>query len=505
MITNFILAPILMHLFTAILLLFTLKHIRLQKIISVVGNFLAFLLCIRLFYATDKYNYLIVQVGDWQAPFGIIFVSDTLSSIMTLLTAIVSLTVGIYSTAAINTSRIRFGYFMNFHFLVMGLLGVFLTGDVFNLYVWFEIVIISSFVLLTLGGKKMQMEGAIKYVSINMLASTIFLTAIGILYGITGTLNMADLAVKIGEVENEGLVSVTALLFFAGFGIKSAIFPMYFWLPSSYHTPPSAIAAVFGSLLTKMGVYALIRTFTLIFQPDDFIKTVFIVLAIMTLVTGGLGTINKKSVRRTISYLIVCHIGYLIIGLGLYTELAFVGVIFYLIQDVIIKSNLLMISGVIQKIRGTIDMTRLGGLAKDYPRLSLIFAVAMFSLIGIPPLSGFWPKIQFFGESLNSGEYVLLGAYVVASFVTLVVIARMWSEVFWKESPKPLTEEIDHFAHMPLSGKFALIAPIATLSFVSLYIGLNAESVYEIAQRTAHELMHPSLYIDAVLHNKFTK
>jgi len=150
-------------------------------------------------------------------------------------------------------------------------------------------------------------------------------------------------------------------------------------------------------------------------------------------------------------------------------------------------------------------MTRLGGLAKDYPRLSLIFAVAMFSLIGIPPLSGFWPKIQFFGESLNSGEYVLLGAYVVASFVTLVVIARMWSEVFWKESPKPLTEEIDHFAHMPLSGKFALIAPIATLSFVSLYIGLNAESVYEIAQRTAHELMHPSLYIDAVLHNKFTK
>ena len=301
MITNFILAPILMHLFTAILLLFTLKHIRLQKIISIVGNFVAFLLCIRLFYATDKYNYLIVQVGDWQAPFGIIFVSDTLSSIMTLLTALVSLTVGIYSTATINTSRIRFGYFMNFHFLVMGLLGVFLTGDIFNLYVWFEIVIISSFVLLTLGGKKMQMEGAIKYVSINMLASTIFLTAIGILYGITGTLNMADLAIKINQVENEGLVSVTALLFLAGFGIKSAIFPMYFWLPSSYHTPPSAIAAIFGGLLTKMGVYALIRTFTLIFQPDDFIKTVFIVLAIMTLVTGGLGTINKKSVRRTIS------------------------------------------------------------------------------------------------------------------------------------------------------------------------------------------------------------
>src|SRR5690554_7097315 len=305
MITNFILAPILMHLFTAILLLFTLKHIRLQKIISIVGNFVAFLLCIRLFYATDKYNYLIVQVGDWQAPFGIIFVSDTLSSIMTLLTAIVSLTVGIYSTAAINTSRIRFGYFFIFHFLIMGLLGVFLTGDIFNLYVWFEVVIISSFVLLTLGGKKMQMEAGIKYVTMNMLASIIFLTAIGILYGITGTLNMADLAVKIGEVENRGLVSVTALLFFAGFGIKSAVFPLYFWLPSSYHTPPSAIAAIFGGLLTKMGIYAMIRTFTLIFQPNEFMQNVIIIIAILTLITGALGSINKRSIRRLISYLIV--------------------------------------------------------------------------------------------------------------------------------------------------------------------------------------------------------
>lgn len=505
MITNFILAPILMHLFTAILLLFTLKHIRLQKIISIVGNFVAFLLCIRLFYATDKYNYLIVQVGDWQAPFGIIFVSDTLSSIMTLLTALVSLTVGIYSTAAINTSRIRFGYFMNFHFLVMGLLGVFLTGDVFNLYVWFEIVIISSFVLLTLGGKKMQMEGAIKYVSINMLASTIFLTAIGILYGITGTLNMADLAIKINQVENEGLVSVTALLFLAGFGIKSAIFPMYFWLPSSYHTPPSAIAAIFGGLLTKMGVYALIRTFTLIFQPDDFIKTVFIVLAIMTLVTGGLGTINKKSVRRTISYLIVCHIGYLIIGLGLYTELAFVGVIFYLIQDVVVKSNLLMITGILHKIRNTIDMTRLGGFGKDYPKISFIIAIAMFSLAGIPPLSGFWPKIQLFGESLKAEQYALLGAIIFASFVTLYVIAKMWSEVFWKDSPKRLTEDIDRFAPLRLSKKVALIGPIVVLSCISLFIGLNAEEIYSLAEKTAKELMNPSLYIDAVLNGVFER
>lgn len=505
MITNFILAPILVHMITAVLLLFFWQKVQAQKIISIVGNSLAFLLCIRLFIATQQEGFLILQAGGWQAPFGITFVSDSFSSIMVLLTAIVSLAVGIYSSASLNVSRIKYGYFFIFHFLIMGLLGAFLTGDIFNLYVWFEVVIISSFVLLTLGGKKMQMEAAIKYVTMNMLASIIFLTAIGILYGITGTLNMADLSLKIAKMPDSGLVSVTALLFFVGFGIKSAVFPLYFWLPSSYHTPPSAIAAIFGGLLTKMGVYAMIRVFTLIFQPDEFIRNVFIVIAIMTMITGALGTINKRSIRRLISYLIVCHIGYLIAGLGIYTELAMVGVIFYLIHDVIIKSNILMIMGVIYKIRETTDMRRLGGLGKDYPKFSFVVAIALFSLIGIPPLSGFWPKIQFFGESLKAEQYFLLGAFIIASFVTLFVIARMWTEVFWKESPKPLTEEIDHFANLDFWKKFALIAPIVTLAFVSLYIGFNAEGVYEIATKTANELMNPSVYIDAVLNNKFAK
>ncbi|MFA7444338.1 MAG: proton-conducting transporter membrane subunit [Flavobacteriaceae bacterium] len=499
MMTNFILAPILTHMITAVVLLFFWQRTQTQKVISVIGNSIAFLMCVRLFYATQEHGFLTLNVGGWKAPFGITFVSDTFSSVMVMLTALVSLAVGIYSTAALNPSRIKYGYFFLFHFLIMGLLGAFLTGDIFNLYVWFEIVIISSFVLLTIGGKKMQMEGAIKYVTLNMLASTIFLTAIGILYGITGTLNMADLAVKIAAIENRGLVSVTGLLFFAGFGIKSAIFPLYFWLPSSYHTPPSAIAALFGGLLTKMGVYAMIRMFTLIFRPDDFTLNVFVVIAVMTLITGALGTINKRSVRRMLSYLIVCHIGYLVAGIGIYTELAFVGVIFYLIHDVIVKSNLLMITGIIQKIRETIDMQRLGGLYKDYPKLSFIIAIAMFSLIGIPPLSGFWPKIMFFGESLKAEQYVLFGAIVLASFVTLFVVARMWSEVFWKESPKPLTEEIDHFAEVSFPQKVALIAPIAFLSLVSLYIGLNAEGIFEVAQKTAYELMHPNLYINAVL------
>ena len=499
MTTNFILAPILMHMLTAIMLLFFWQRVQAQKVISIIGNSVAFLMCIRLFNLTMEHGHLVLQVGNWQAPFGITFVSDTLSAVMVLLTAIVSLGVGIYSTAGINVSRIKFGYFFIYHFLIMGLLGSFLTGDIFNLYVWFEVVIISSFILLTVGGKKMQMEGAIKYVTMNMLASVIFLTAIGILYGITGSLNIADLAGKVAAIENRGLVTVTSLLFFVGFGIKSSVFPLYFWLPSSYHTPPSAIAAIFGGLLTKMGVYALFRVFTVIFQPDYFTLILFSVIAILTMFTGALGTINKRNIRRILSYLIVCHIGYLIAGLGLYTELAFAGVVFYLIHDVIVKSNVFMITGVLFKIRETVDMQRLGGLYKDYPKLSFVIAIVLFSLVGIPPLSGFWPKILLFQEAFKDGQFIMLGALIFASFVTLYVIARLWAEIFWKDSPKPLTEEIDHFAPFSLSGKIALVLPIVALAGVSLFIGLNANAIMEVSNRAAHEMMNPTVYINAVL------
>lgn len=499
MITNFILAPILAHMITAVVLLFIKNKVVAQKMFSIIGSVIAFLLSFVLLMETMEEGFLILNAGNWKAPLGITFVSDTFSALLVLLTSLTGLAVSIYSTVGISHRRIKYGYYSIFHFLLMGLSGSFLTGDIFNLYVWFEVVIISSFVLLTLGGKRMQMEGAIKYVAMNMLASVIFLTAIGVLYGITGTLNMADLAVKIQEVPNKGLVSVTSLLFFVGFGIKSAVFPLYFWLPSSYHTPPSAIAAVFGGLLTKMGVYAMFRIFTLIFIPDAFTLNVFVIVALATMLTGAFGTINKKSIRRIFSYLIVCHIGYLIAGLGLYTKAALIGALFYIVHDIVVKSNLFLVSGLIFKVRGSTDIRRLGGFYKDYPKLSLLMAIVLFSLVGIPPLSGFWPKIQLFQEAFERSEYILLGSLIFASFVTLFVIARVWSEVFWKDSPKPNTDEIDEFSPLDKPSKFMLVAPIVILAGASLFIGLGAEHVYDIVERIATELLDRDLYIQAVL------
>lgn len=495
---NFLILPIFAHLLTAILLIFAWSHINIQRVISVTGHIVAFFLSLHLFSKTWNAGILTMQAGGWKAPFGITFVSDTFSATFVVLTAVAGLAVGLYSTVSISKARMQFGYFIISHFLLMGLNGAFLTGDMFNLYVWFEIVIISSFVLMTLGGKKPQMEGAIKYVTLNMLASVIFLTAIALLYGLTGTLNMADLSLKVAQIEKKELVSVTSLFFFIGFGIKSAVFPLYFWLPSSYHTPPSAIAATFGGLLTKMGIYAMMRTFTLVFVPDPFTQNVLIGCAIMTLFTGAMGALNKTSIRRMFSYLIICHIGFLIGGLGLHTHVALAAVVFYLIHDIIVKTNLFLATGIIHKIRGSTDIRRLGGLYEEYPKLSLLMAIIFFSLVGIPPLSGFWPKIGLFQSSLDHKAYLLLAALVMASFFTLYIVAKMWSEVFWKDLPKR-PEETNEFTALPLFKQTLLILPIAGLALASLYIGLGAENIMIISNRIASNMLDTGYYLDAVL------
>jgi multicomponent Na+:H+ antiporter subunit D len=381
----------------------------------------------------------------------------------------------------------------------MGLNGAFLAGDIFNLYVWFEIIIISSFVLMTLGGREPQIEGGIKYVAMNLLASVIFLTGIAILYGLTGSLNMADLSRKVALLENRNLVNITSVLFFVGFGIKSAVFPLYFWLPSSYHTPPSAIAAIFGGLLTKVGVYALLRTFTLIFVPDEFMASTIIAVATATLLTGAFGALINNDIRRVLSYLIVCHIGYMIAGLGMLTEVALAGAVFYLIHDIMVKTNLFLVTGLICRIKSNLRMDQLGGLYASYPKLSLLMALVFFSMVGIPPLSGFWPKIFLFQASFATSSYILMTAIIIASFFTLYVIARMWAEVFWKDTPITEVNHVDGFIGMLPYKKSLLVLPVVLLVILSLYIGLAADNIAVVARHIAGELIDTTPYINAVL------
>lgn len=496
---RYLILPIIGHMFTAVLLIFFWRKVNTQRIISVLGSLAVMGLSVGLFIKTYRAGYLTMQAGNWRAPFGITFVADVFSSTMILLTGFTGLAVCVYSTVGISRQRIQYGFFPIFHFLLLGLNGAFLAGDIFNLYVWFEVIIISSFVLMTLGGRKPQVEGGIKYVTLNLLASVMFLTAIAILYGLTGSLNMADLSLKMSAIPNKGLVEITGLLFFIGFGIKSAVFPLYFWLPSSYHTPPSAIAAIFGGLLTKVGIYALIRVYTLIFVPDPFTKQVFLVIASLTLLTGAFGALTKRNMRMMFSYLIVCHIGFLLGGIGMYTRLALAGTVFYLVHDIIVKTNLFLVSGLLYKIRGTMNMDELGGMYEDYPRLSLLFSVVFFSLVGIPPLSGFWPKIYLFRETFTTGAWYLLAAMIIASLVTLYVMAKMWGDVFWKKGQEMENKLTDDFSGMNWKKRGMLITPVVFLAVLSLYIGFFAQRINVLSERIANDLLHPEPYIQAVL------
>lgn len=497
---NLILVPVLLQFSLAVILLFFWKKIASQKIISIAGSVLSIIVAIFLFSKVYDNRILTLQAGGWAAPFGISFVADSFSATMVLLASLSSAAVSVFSSVTIKKARMRFGYFPSFHFLIMGLNGAFLTGDIFNLYVWFEVIIISSFVFITLGGKKVQIEGAVKYFTLNFLASMIFLTAIAVLYGLAGSLNMADLSRKIQGIENQGLVQVTAILFLVGFGIKSAMFPLYFWLPDSYHTPQAAISSIFAGLLTKVGIYALLRVFSLIFIPDNFMKTLVVILAGLTLISGGLGALVQTNMRKMFSYLIVCHIGYMIGGLGMFTVSALSGAIFYLIHDIIIKTNLFLVSGLVYKINGELNMKRMGGIYANHPGLSLLIAAPLFSLIGVPPLSGFWPKINLFKESLATSNYFLLGCLIFGSIVTLFVISRFWSEAFWKKRENMVRKPyIRYYDLMPTSEKAMLIIPIAFLSFISLYIGVGAENIFRLSNHIAAELMDTSAYINAVL------
>lgn len=499
----YIVLPIILQLVAAVVLMFFWFKINVQKLLSIFFSILAIAVSVFLLAEVWDKGILITQSGNWKAPFGITFVADLLGATLVLVSSISGLAVSIFASGSMREERLKFGYYPVLHFLIMGLQGAFLTGDIFNLYVWFEVIIISSFVLMTLGGKKAQLEGAIKYVSLNLLASSFFLIGIGFLYGLTGTLNMADLSLKVKEIENIGLVNVTGGLLLVAFGIKSAIFPMYFWLPASYHTPPPAVTAIFGGLLTKVGIYAMLRTFSLIFGGDEFMTVTISIIASLTIIGGAFGAMSHRHLSKIFGYLIISHIGFMLVGVSIFTEIALLGTVFYLIHDIIVKTNLFMVAGLVLKINGTQDIKDLGGLYKSYPLLSLLMAIPLFSLVGIPPLSGFWAKIFFIEGALAVQDYLLVGSVVTGSFLTLWVIGKVWVEVFWKTGEQlPKKAEGVYFDDLDKGKKWAYLSPLVLLSVVSLYIGFGAKHIISLSQRIAADLVDPSSYIQVVLQNQ---
>lgn len=514
-----LIACLLVPMITAALSFILTSDIKSRGVISIFGSIALLMLSFILLYQVSSTGPVSNQMGGWQAPMGITLIADMLSAILVVVTAIVSLCVNVYSVGDISRDRIAGGFYTFLNMLIVGVIGAFLTGDLFNMYVWFEVMLISSFALLVLGGNKVQLDGAVKYVAINLISTVLLLTAIGLLYGLTGTLNMADLYIRVPQVENQALVTVVAVLFLVAFGIKAAVFPLYFWLPASYHTLPISVTAVFAALMTKVGIYALIRTFTLIFPGEhSVVDTTLLGLGLVTMILGVFGAMTHSDVRRILAFHVIGSIGFMLLGLGLGSALAMGAAIFYMVHGILIKALLFMIAGIIGKLGGSFELSRLGGLYQERPGFSMVYLLAALALIGIPPLSGFWAKLLILEAGLHHDAAIVITFVVIASLLTFIPLMRIWLEAFWK--PRPLdarpeiveslnndiivveTGSVKSAVPLVVPPNLYIWTPVLGLSAVMLIIGFMPGKIIELSDTAAKTLIDPSAYIDTVLPNR---
>ena len=347
-----------------------------------------------------------------------------------------ALSITAHSFSGVDPRREAFGYHALIHVLLMGVSGAFLTGDIFNLYVWFEVMLIASFVLMSLHRTRAQLHAAFTYVGLNLLASAFLLTAIGLLYGQAGTLNLADLARAWPERRTPALDASIAMLFLTAFGIKAGLFPLFFWLPASYHTPPAAVGALLAGLLTKVGVYAMIRVFTLLFpDPSGAVYALVLVLSVTTMVVGLLGAIGQVDFRRVLSFNLVGHIGFTTVGLALWTPAALGGSILYVLHHMLVITSLFLVSGLFLRQRRTTNLAALGGLYRTQPVVAALAMIPLFSLAGVPPLSGFIAKLAVIRGVLAGDHYWVAGIALAVSLLTVLSMARLWEGAFWKPAP----------------------------------------------------------------------
>jgi multicomponent Na+:H+ antiporter subunit D len=490
--TNLLILPILIPLLTAVILMFISKFIKVQRGISVVSTLATVAASLVLINKIQQDGIQTIELGSWKAPFGIILVSDMLSALLVTTTSIITLIVLLYSFKSIGIDRERFYYYPVVQFLLVGVNGAFTTGDIFNLFVFFEVMLMSSYVLLVLGGTKGQLREGIKYILVNVISSALFVITVAYLYSVLGTLNMADISRKITEVNQPGILTAIAILFLVVFGLKGAIFPLYFWLPGSYYAPPAPVLALFGALLTKVGIYSILRTYTLFFHHDiGYTHQILGVLAILTIIFGCIGAIAYWDVKKIIIYNIIIAVGVILFGVSTMNPDAMEGSVYYLVHDMIIKAALFLLIGVMIKITGTTDLKKMGGLIKEYPWLGWTFLVAAFSLAGIPPLSGFIGKLMILKGSFSEGAYLGAVAILASSLLVLYSVIKIFLNGIWGAPKEYNGVTKGHARYLWMTS--------AVLVVLAVFYGFGAEALRPLFTQAADVLMDPNLYIDAVL------
>ena len=489
-----VVAPLVICLGAGGLLMMLRKNIRHHAPIALVALALVVVLNAALLWRVLESGPVVMTMGRWLPPFGITFAADILGVLFALTAAIVAFFGALFARFDVDNTELRYGFYPFLMMMMAGITGAFLTGDIFNLYVWFEVLLISSFGLIVLGSRHDQLDGALRYAFLNLIATTVFLVTTGYLYGVFGTLNMADIARKAEGLRDTAPIMTLAVLYFFAFAMKAAAFPMNFWLPASYHTPRSVVSALFAGLLTKVGIYALLRTgFTLFSYELQSFSGGFAIVAALTMLLGALGALAQNDVRKMMAFTVISGIGVMLMGFALGQSLGLAGTIFYALHSMIAMTAIYLLAGLMHRRMGTPNLSEAGGIYQASPVLAGIALVLILTVAGLPPFSGLWPKIMLVKAGLDVGAFWLVSVLLVSAFITTMALGRVFLLAFWR--PAPNGEALPVFAKKHQSS--AMIALVG-LTVPLVVFGLYPEPIVQVSLRAAEWLQNPQPYIQAV-------
>lgn len=485
--------PVLIPLVTALIGLIWSRPGHSRRMLYAFSGSLQLAVSLWLAAKTANGELLILPAGNWGAPFGIMLTVDLLGAIMLCLGSFTALCAMIYGFAE-NPVKIAHPLKLPLiQFLVTGMNLTFCTGDLFNLFVGFEITLISSYALLTLEADDWDIKHAFPYLIINILGSGFFLAAVGLCYGLTGTLNFADINRTLMEMGPDPRVDIAVCILIFVFAVKAGIFPLYFWLPHSYPTLPIAVAALYGGMLTKVGVYVLIRALgTVLPHTMHMVYETLLWLSVITMITGGLGALSRGFIRGILSYHIISQIGFIVLAIGLFTPFSIAAAIIYTAHNIIVKSALFLVGGTAAIVNKTDDIDKMGNLWKATPVLGICFLILALSLAGLPPMSGFWGKYMIVVAGLDQGRWVAIIAVGLGSLLTLLSMLKIWNATFWRESPTAIVDLQD-----PRRRPMTMV--IVVMTIVTLIIGLGAEAFIRLAETAAYTATNQAQYVERVL------
>lgn len=506
---------VLMPLIGASLTLAVGRRAKAQRIIAMVSLTATLIVGSVMLYIVDTAGAIVVELGGWQAPFGIVLVADRLSALMVVVSAVVLLAVLIFSIGqglADGDQETPVSiYYPTYLILTTGVMVAFVAGDLFNLYVGFEILLVASYVLITLGGTETRIRAGITYVIVSLVSSILFLASIGMVYGALGTVNLAQIALRIQDVPADVQILLHVMLLVA-FGIKAAVFPLSFWLPDSYPSAPAPVTAAFAGLLTKIGVYAIIRIETVVFPGAD-LNPALMIVALLTMVVGALGAVAQADIKRILSFTLVSHIGYMILGVALGTAEGTAAAVYYIAHHIIVQTTLFLAAGLIEREAGSTSITRIGGLLASAPLVAMLFFIPALNLGGIPPFSGFIGKLGLFQAAAEQGDalaYTLIGAGAFVSLLTLYALVRVWNLAFWRAKEdvegdetrllSQVVEAPDSSATLSTAKTTPRLMILSTAGMVVIGLALTvfAGPLYGLADRAADNLDGPQRYIFTV-------